>query len=186
MNRQIIWDRKDNGGFPEAKVLKQIVRDIIAPTKNLGHSESPSTSAKKGKEDDVQQGLTTNKNHVGDDCVECYENENSGRKGENEISNEMSKSGVDDETSSGIGPLVSPHVRITYCTGCRWMLRSAWVCQELLSTFEEELTSVTLVPNTISPGTFVSSLLHQFLLKTAAGSFLFTLLFLLRCAPLQF
>ena len=34
-----IWDRKTDGGFPEAKVLKQRVRDIIAPTKNLGHSD---------------------------------------------------------------------------------------------------------------------------------------------------
>ena len=28
---------------------------------------------------------------------------------------------------------------IEYCTGCRWLLRSAWFAQELLTTFEEEL-----------------------------------------------
>ncbi|MBJ7275449.1 SelT/SelW/SelH family protein [Marinobacter salarius] len=39
-------------------------------------------------------------------------------------------------------------VRITYCTGCKWMLRSAWMAQELLSTFEEELSELTLVPGT--------------------------------------
>jgi len=39
-------------------------------------------------------------------------------------------------------------VRITYCTGCKWMLRSAWMAQELLSTFEEELNELTLVPGT--------------------------------------
>ncbi|KAH8071239.1 hypothetical protein JL721_4677 [Aureococcus anophagefferens] len=27
-------------------------------------------------------------------------------------------------------------VRIEYCTGCRWMLRSAWLAQELLTTFD--------------------------------------------------
>lgn len=39
-------------------------------------------------------------------------------------------------------------VSIEYCTGCKWMLRSAWLGQELLSTFEEDesLHSVTLVP----------------------------------------
>ncbi|KAI8062467.1 seleno protein W-related [Gongronella butleri] len=34
-----VWDRKVDGGFPEAKVLKQRVRDIIAPAKSLGHSD---------------------------------------------------------------------------------------------------------------------------------------------------
>lgn len=40
------------------------------------------------------------------------------------------------------------NVRITYCTGCKWMLRSAWMAQELLSTFEEELNEMTLIPGT--------------------------------------
>lgn len=39
-----------------------------------------------------------------------------------------------------------PRVEITYCTGCRWMLRAAWMGQELLSTFEKELGEVALAP----------------------------------------
>jgi len=39
------------------------------------------------------------------------------------------------------------HVLIDYCTGCRWMLRAAWMAQELLTTFQEELDSVTLIPS---------------------------------------
>jgi selenoprotein W-related protein len=39
-----------------------------------------------------------------------------------------------------------PAIRIAYCTQCNWMLRSAWMAQELLSTFGEELGSVALVP----------------------------------------
>lgn len=35
-----VWERKANGGFPEAKILKQRVRDIIAPEKSLGHSDN--------------------------------------------------------------------------------------------------------------------------------------------------
>ena len=38
-NQQLIWERKQDGGFPEAKVLKQLVRDIIAPERDLGHSD---------------------------------------------------------------------------------------------------------------------------------------------------
>lgn len=39
-----------------------------------------------------------------------------------------------------------PHVTITYCTQCNWLLRASWMAQELLSTFPEELGSVTLTP----------------------------------------
>lgn len=44
--------------------------------------------------------------------------------------------------------LVKPAVSIEYCRLCRWMLRAAWMAQELLATFEEELGGVTLVPGT--------------------------------------
>ncbi len=37
-------------------------------------------------------------------------------------------------------------IEIQYCTKCRWMLRSAWMAQELLSTFDVELGGVTLIP----------------------------------------
>ncbi len=43
-------------------------------------------------------------------------------------------------------------VSITYCTKCRWLLRSAWMGQELLTTFEEELSELTLKP--VSGGIF--------------------------------
>lgn len=39
-------------------------------------------------------------------------------------------------------------VTITYCTQCNWLLRAAWMAQELLSTFQTELTGLTLVPGT--------------------------------------
>jgi len=37
-------------------------------------------------------------------------------------------------------------VEIEYCTQCRWMLRAAWMAQELLTTFETELAEVALRP----------------------------------------
>lgn len=45
-----------------------------------------------------------------------------------------------------------PVVLIEYCTGCKWLLRSAWLAQELLTTFEKDLDSVSLKPNSDSPG----------------------------------
>jgi selenoprotein W-related protein len=39
-----------------------------------------------------------------------------------------------------------PRVAIRYCTQCRWLLRAAWLAQELLSTFSDELGEVALVP----------------------------------------
>ena len=34
-----IFDRKENGGFPEIKELKQWVRDEVAPGRSLGHAD---------------------------------------------------------------------------------------------------------------------------------------------------
>jgi len=48
------------------------------------------------------------------------------------------------ETADNSAPIVS----IAYCTQCNWLLRSAWLAQELLSTFGQDLGSVTLVPGT--------------------------------------
>jgi len=41
-----------------------------------------------------------------------------------------------------------PRLEIEYCTKCRWMLRAAWMAQELLTTFESELGGITLIPGT--------------------------------------
>ena len=41
-----------------------------------------------------------------------------------------------------------PNLSITYCTQCNWLLRSAWMASEVLSTFSLEMGSVTLVPGT--------------------------------------
>ncbi|GKY90928.1 hypothetical protein MPSEU_000065600 [Mayamaea pseudoterrestris] len=61
-------------------------------------------------------------------------------------------------------PLPSPYqVSIAYCTGCRWGLRSFWMAQELLTTFEDDanLQAVSLLP---------SSNAGQFTVTCHAGS----------------
>jgi selenoprotein W-related protein len=42
--------------------------------------------------------------------------------------------------------MTKPYVEIEYCTQCGFLLRSAWMAQELLTTFVDELGGVTLVP----------------------------------------
>ncbi len=39
-------------------------------------------------------------------------------------------------------------LEIEYCTQCRWLLRAAWLAQELLTTFESDITGLSLVPGT--------------------------------------
>ncbi|WP_026461859.1 SelT/SelW/SelH family protein [Adhaeribacter aquaticus] len=50
----------------------------------------------------------------------------------------------------------APRVEINYCTQCRWLLRAAWLAQEILTTFEVEMGEVALVPGT--GGVFTISL----------------------------
>ena len=38
---ELIWSRAEAHGFPDIKELKQLVRDRIAPAKDLGHSDRP-------------------------------------------------------------------------------------------------------------------------------------------------
>ncbi|CAF9909252.1 MAG: hypothetical protein ALECFALPRED_005428 [Alectoria fallacina] len=48
-----LWDRRAEGGFPEVKQLKQLVRNLVDPTRDLGHvdrnhkQKSGSTSHEK-------------------------------------------------------------------------------------------------------------------------------------------
>ena len=47
-----------------------------------------------------------------------------------------------------VDPASGPRIAITYCTQCQWLLRAAWMAQELLSTFGQELREVALKPGT--------------------------------------
>ncbi len=38
-NGEVIWERKRDGGFPDAAELKRRVRDLVWPDKQLGHTE---------------------------------------------------------------------------------------------------------------------------------------------------
>jgi len=44
---------------------------------------------------------------------------------------------------------VKPRLEIRYCTQCGWLLRSAWLAQEALGTFTDDLAEVALVPGEV-------------------------------------
>jgi selenoprotein W-related protein len=71
---EVLWDRKARGRFPEAKEVKQRVRDRVSPARDLGHSDVV---------DDVGSRAATMRNNNdppsisdargGVDCAECKE-----------------------------------------------------------------------------------------------------------------
>ena len=38
-DEELVWERKRDGGFPDAAELKRRVRDLVWPERELGHSE---------------------------------------------------------------------------------------------------------------------------------------------------
>jgi len=45
---------------------------------------------------------------------------------------------------------MKPTIIIEYCPKCHWLLRAAYMAQELLTTFEDDLYGVTLHPSEIA------------------------------------
>ena len=113
----LVWDRKENNGFPSPKELKQVVRDMVTPDKFLGHSDTE-------ERQDSYSG-------DGDAAVEAP---------------------TEIESTPVFVADASPSVTITYCTGCKWLLRAAYYGQEVLTTFDSEIKSVTLVPSKAAKG----------------------------------
>jgi predicted Rdx family selenoprotein len=76
-NDAVLWDRKVMGRFPESKEVKQLVRDIVDPSKDLGHSDV-------GAEKNIVVG--------GGDCIECKEREANEKKGEGKVQEDKEQS----------------------------------------------------------------------------------------------
>ena len=52
---------------------------------------------------------------------------------------------------------MKPAIIIEYCPKCHWLLRAAYMAQELLTTFEDDLSSVTLQPSAVA-GRYIISI----------------------------
>ncbi|KAL3790885.1 hypothetical protein ACHAW5_000711 [Stephanodiscus triporus] len=72
---EVLWDRRVRGRFPEAKEVKQRVRDVVSPDRDLGHSDvvdAVKVDLKvSGKSDDGPTAIDVQKSVL--DCVECEE-----------------------------------------------------------------------------------------------------------------
>ncbi|KAK7206139.1 seleno protein domain-containing protein [Myxozyma melibiosi] len=79
----LLWDRKEKGGFPDSKDLKRLVRDVLFPSKDLGHVDrhaqkpvpepatSPSTSSTSAAADSQSSSDDPILDDNGNVCVEC-------------------------------------------------------------------------------------------------------------------
>jgi hypothetical protein len=47
-----LFDRNVEGRFPEPKEIKQMIRDIVVPNKDLGHSDTSDNGASSYDNDD--------------------------------------------------------------------------------------------------------------------------------------
>ena len=140
LNNDVIWDRKLEGAFPEAKQLKQRIRDKISPQKDLGHSDT----VKNEVLTDSSSLSSSSKSEVDGHCQECEDAEKSALLSTTE--NEKIVSDKEDDSSTESSDSLN-NINITYCTGFEWMMRATWMGQELLSTFQEELYSITITPS---------------------------------------
>lgn len=66
---------------------------------------------------------------------------------------------------------MKPFITIEYCPKCRWLLRAAYMAQELLTTFEEELGGITLKPSGVAGRFTISSDGHTIFDRKRAGGF---------------
>ncbi|ODV95700.1 hypothetical protein PACTADRAFT_50384 [Pachysolen tannophilus NRRL Y-2460] len=75
----LIWERKRDGGFPDSKLLKQKIRDLLFPGERLGHIDNNVKSELLITEENPKKNLnninTTNQsqNLPNTDCKECKE-----------------------------------------------------------------------------------------------------------------
>jgi selenoprotein W-related protein len=52
---------------------------------------------------------------------------------------------------------MKPTITIEYCPKCGWLLKAAYMAQEILTTFTDDLKSISLVPSEVA-GRFSISL----------------------------
>ena len=57
-------------------------------------------------------------------------------------------------------------ITIEYCPKCGWLMRSAWMAQELLNTFTDEILGVNLIPSKIG-GNFTIKIDEQLIFDRA-------------------
>ncbi|MCW3108450.1 MAG: SelT/selW/selH selenoprotein [Segetibacter sp.] len=66
---------------------------------------------------------------------------------------------------------MKPIVSIEYCPKCGWLLRAAYMAQEILTTFSEDVKAVSIQPAEVS-GTYIISINEEIIFdRTKMGRF---------------
>jgi selenoprotein W-related protein len=134
LDNVILWDRTVEKSFPEAKLIKQRIRDQISPTKDLGHSDVKNVGLS------VVEPSPSSIKASGEKCIECEEQR--ARDDAMMIGNVQQQ----EEDLALVENRSLPSVNVIYCNDSKWMMRATWICQEILATFQDEVRSVTLIP----------------------------------------
>lgn len=66
-----MWNRKEDGGFPETKELKRRVRDVIEPGRDLGHVDRDHRKEKEEKKVEGEVNAGEEKGADGEKCADC-------------------------------------------------------------------------------------------------------------------
>jgi selenoprotein W-related protein len=139
---KVLWDRSVEGRFPESKEVKQLVRDVVNPDRDLGHSDK-----KKGQSsDNANDDGSNDKPQV--DCIECKERESeelSPKETKQKKSDTQTTSEEADEQTATYDPAFYERNRVTieYSTGPsisspdNTLHRATWYSSELLSMVYE-------------------------------------------------
>lgn len=135
----ILWDRTVEKSFPEAKVIKQRIRDQISPQKDLGHSDVKMAGL-SGVEPLPSSVIATEK------CVECEEEKDKRARDDAVMIGSVQQQKEIEQDLALADNYSLPNVNVRYCNDSKWMMRANWICQEILSTFQDEVRSVTLIP----------------------------------------
>ncbi|KAJ5545695.1 hypothetical protein N7494_003280 [Penicillium frequentans] len=67
----ILWDRKRDGGFPEVKALKSLVRNVIAPDRDLGHTDRALKQQAEKKEVEKEKNEEQDAGEKKEKCEDC-------------------------------------------------------------------------------------------------------------------
>ncbi|KAF8422434.1 Rdx family-domain-containing protein [Tirmania nivea] len=72
VQQKVLWDRKTDGGFPEAKELKRRVRDVVDPSRGLGHIDKEYGKGKGGGEGAKKEGEKEGEVMAREElCIDC-------------------------------------------------------------------------------------------------------------------
>ena len=132
----ILWDYPImDTTFPQMKVLKQRVRDIISPERSLGHSD-----VNDDNDDDEQQQTKKETSKV-----QVLDLSRRNETTTTPVDTTLQPTQVCLTGSNTAAQFLAPHLTITYCTGCNWLLRATYLAQEYLRQ-QHSTAAVTLIP----------------------------------------